>query len=689
MKIGLNNLIKSIFGSRHIDGNQSSNIRGDNNTVNQTIIVNTGEPASKRDLIAGRQPFVSEQNSISLAIEENEGDDLPEIKKILEYRKIANEGNGTTALKLLEALKSETNYSSGYVAFRLNFNIGIILQNIGELEASSKALRTAHAFYPESSKAQTANAFAEFLDGNSQLAFDEASRLSQISGDHTPLAACIMFHAAKKLRYEGEIVELDDELSTNPSVVSARLEYLRQKSTIEYRAALDSARKNYPDEDCISIIWALGELDDMKKNMAFMLGAKMPETFEERVSECAKIFYKDVENSINRSPPNLLSLPSQANNAAVALRLSGDVVQAINLIENVIEKFPTLSDDLIQIRASLLLQQDRDDEALELVEQSTDFPELQVMASELEAMRGNSSDAVRRINGVIEADITDELRNKALITKAQIGIKLADQNTADEALEEIIALTDAPPELVHLHSAYDRVFIVASSDGATAEEVVETETTSATDKNLLGSLKNRSEWDFVTLLNVADELFARRYFRECADILRDSVSFSKESPALSKLCDACIEGGLGTLAEEIRKQLSAKVRDSVFGIKFGVNVAYLNGEVAKAISLTRKLFEQNRCSIRSLEHYIQSLLRNNERGRIQRVVKNLSDSEMMGSIDDHRSYVNLLVYCGEIERARIYAYKIYCKNQNDHRTWLALSSSVLAFGNENGNKNKD
>lgn len=685
MKKSIDNLIKSIFGSRSMDNRQSTDIRGDGNTVNQTIIIQSESPLEKKDLLTGRQPSLDGIESTQLLAEDAGSDETDEIRKILEYRKIADSGQAGTALKLLEGLEAEPAYSSGYFAFRLYFNIGIILQNIGEPKRASKALRTAFNHYPNGDRANTAKAFAELLDGQNEIAYSEALELSKAEGKHAALATSILFQAAKRLDKKIEDYEISSELENNVSVVAARLDYLRVVLPQEYQDALNQAREIFPEEDAIAIMWALDELNDMKRNLAFLLGAKMPKEFEQRVSECAEIFHTDVKAALNQQPPNLQSLPSQANNAAVALRLSGDVVTASGLIESVIETFPQFEGDLIQIRASLLLQQDKDDEALTLIESSKQYPELQIMASELESIRGRKASALGRINTLLDATSEQELRNKALLSKAQIGIKLLDRAAADEAFEDLEAYSVDAPELIHLKSAYDRAFNI-ETDGGKVEQISDEEDNhdSKPDKELLASLKDSEEWEFVNLLQVADELFARDYYRECATLLFDKVSFSKESPALSRLCDACVFGSLGTMSKDISEQLSPEVKESVFGMKFDVNVAYLSGEVAKSIPLTRKLFEQNPHSIRALECYVQSLLRTSDLNRLKRVVKNLSDNDMQGSIDEQRSYVNLLVHCGEIERARIFAYKLYCNNQNDHRAWLALSSGVLAFGHIKG-----
>lgn len=688
MKKSFDKLFNSIFRRSGEENFQSANIHGDGNTIHQTIIINPSDSPAKNNLLTGEQPLISAEVSANLAVNDFDDDDSEEIRKILDYRKIADSGQGNAALDLLDSLKSDAAYSSGYFAFRLYFNIGVILQNIGKFAEASDALRQAYEFFPEHNKAKTAKAFAELLVGNDKLAYNEALELSKVEGDHRSLAISILFHAAKRLRKSIDVDQIDIEDKTNISILVARLEYLRVVSPKEYSIELEEAYQSYPDESAIASMWALGELDDMKQNMAFLLGAKMPEQFESKASKCAEIFYTDITDALKRRPPNMQTLASEANNAAVALRLSGDVVKANRLIENVVEDYPELADDLLQVRASLLLQQDKDDEALKLIEQSTNYPELQIMASELEAVRGNTGSSIERINTVLATELEDELRFRALIVKTKLGISAQDQDTADEALEDLAAIPEKPPELLHLQSAYDRAFNSIEIDEEADALTAEGEDLSSHDKKLIASLSNADEWEFITVLQVADELYARDLFRECAELLKDRVSFSKESPALSRLCEACIHGSLGTLAKEISSQLSKEVQSSVFGIKFTINVAYLSGEALKAIPLTRQLFQQNPYSISSLERYIQALLRTNDRNRLVRVVRQLPDAKMQGTIEEQRSYVNLLVHCGEIERARIHAYKLYCKNQNDHRAWLALSSSVLAFGKPNDNEDQ-
>lgn len=686
MKFGLPN-IRSLFQSSSVKNTQSAQISGDNNVVDQrttNIFMASPNDELMRGLLTNEKPLSSTLGYQNLSSEDSEGDDREEIRRIIEYRALAIKGDSATALSLLANLKADPRYASGYFAFRLNFNIGIIQQNIGELEEASASLRGAHAHCPEDDKAKTGLALAELLDGASELAMEQAFAVLDSEGDHRDLAACIVLNAARRLGKDIDARKVCEASHASPDVQAAYLEYLREIRPEEYVDALRQAFDDNADNEAVARMWSLSILDDMKRNQAFLLGAKMSDGFEENVTKSAEILRCDLVKSLDQRPPNKLLLPSEANNAAVALRLSGNVVEAARLVDRVLENFPELTMDLAQIRAVLFLQEDKDNEALELIRPLSESCELQVMASELEAQAGQQAEALSRINSALKMKVPEGFLPHALAAKARIGINSLNQNAADEALEELVAVAPKAPELVLLKSAYDRAFVVRTEKEVFEQLPVKGPDHSSQETKLLASLKDADGWDFFTLLQAADELLARGYFRECTDLLRDKVSLSKESPALKTLCDACLRGHLGSLAKELSGGLSPEVRNSVFGWKFGANVAYLSGEVAKAVPLTRRLFEQNPHSISALEWHVQSLLRTNDRNRIQRLVKELNDRELFGTIQDRRGYVNLLVFCGEVDRARSYAYRLFCENQNNHQAWMALSSSVLAFGRPPG-----
>jgi hypothetical protein len=145
MSIGLTS-IKSWLASRKQQNTQSSNVVGDNNSVEQNIniYVAIGEDLQKS---LNSDAALLEGSDWQMAIKADTiaGDDSEEFKLISKFREVANGGDSTTALKLLEGLKAEKRFSDGFAAFRLSFNIGIILQNIGEYE---KASWTCHSFVP-------------------------------------------------------------------------------------------------------------------------------------------------------------------------------------------------------------------------------------------------------------------------------------------------------------------------------------------------------------------------------------------------------------------------------------------------------------------------------------------------------------------------------------------------------------
>ncbi|MBY3484496.1 PIN domain-containing protein [Rhizobium laguerreae] len=680
MKLDLSSLISAILPKSR-PNRQSANISGNNNSIEQHVHVsiNAGDSAA-RDWFSQAIPDPPTQSQIHENLRVQEDADQEEIKRIVEYRQVANDGDSETALKLLEKLQADERYSSGPVAFRLNFNIGIIQENIGEIEAASFSLRNAYSFAPDNRKAQAGLALADLNDGKCEEAFERAKDLLDQEGDHKSLAVVIALYAAAKLEAEFDIGAYSLQEPNDQDILAAYLEYIRVIRPNDYSKALEDAHKAHPANASVALMWARGVLDDIQRNQAFLLGAKVPEAFDEQLSKSANILRSDLEASLKHRPPNKLLLPSQANNAAVALRLAGNVSDAAKLLDKVLEDHPSLRAELAQVRGVLFLQEDRDHDAFKLIEPFKEIPELQIMASEIEAKMGRYGESIERLNEALKKGMPDALRSTALLTKAHIAIDSSNRRAADEAIEELEADGSASLELVLIRSAYNRAFELLKEQEESEQPLIIDRDKTESDRKLLGSLNQADEWDFLTTLRAADELLARGYYRDCADLLRDKVSFNKESPALRTLCDACVRGGLGTIAKEIAENLASDVKNSVFGWKFIANVSYLNGEVSKAVPVTRKLFENNAKSIGALERYVQSLLRMNNKARICRVVADLKDEELVGSVDEKREYVNLLVFCGEIERARAYAYQLFCENRNDHRAWMALSSSVLAFG---------
>jgi predicted Zn-dependent protease len=670
------------LGAKTQQNTQSTNVVGDNNSVEQNIHVYVADTFDLKEsrLISDFLKTPSSAKQPAIGVETSNADETEEINRILAYREIANEGDSTTALKLLRDLKNDPKYKTGFVAFRLEFNTGVILQNIGEYQEASTSLRAAHKFCPEHPKAQSGLAFADLLDGKDEEAFERAATLLSTEGDHLNICAVIALHAAKRLERDFSIEGFELCDTKHPDVVAARLEHLRILRPDEYPAALKKAQETDPDGDQLASMWANAVLDDVKQNQAFLLGAKLSDEFERNVNKSSEILKNELEDALKQRPPNKLLLSSQANNAAVALRLAGKSSEASKLLDKTLDEHSNLIGELAQVRAVFFLQQDRDMDALQLIAPLVEHPDLQVMASEIEAKMGDQVKALHRINTVLKLDMPNGLKLHALATKARIGINSAERAAADEAIDELVADYANSPELILLKSAYSRAFELQIAAKDVEDLPVIADDQSASDQELLTSLDGVGEWSFFEILQAADELFARGYYRESAELLCDRVSFKRESPALQTLCDACLRGSMGTLAQTIRDSLSTEIMNSVFGWKFCANVGILTGEIVQIVPLTRKLFEENPSSLSALQWYVQSLLRVNDKNRINRLIKKLKDDDLTGTVAERREYTNLLVFCGEIERARSYAYRLFCENQNDHHSWMALSSSVLALG---------
>lgn len=666
--------ITSYFSTSTGKDTQAASISGNNNTINQTII-HTHSGSGRFD---NRILDTNETKSLGypvLEAAESDPTESAEYRRIAEYRKIADEGNAETAISLLGRLSEEAPFNEGYWAFRLNFNLGIIWQNIGETEHAVSSLKTAYRHLPEEPKAKAGLALANLLEDNPQEAFNQAQPLIELEGEHRDFALIILIHAARALRAELDILEYVEADDVVGEVETAWLDYLAVVNRSKYALEIESAYQRNQSDSNIASLWALHILDDAKRNQAFLLGQLMEENFEDRLQKAASILRSTLERALQDSPPNRLLLPSQANNAAVALRLIGDVENASKLLDRTIQTQPSLADELAQIRAVLLLQEDKDIDALALIDNLYGFPELQVMASEIEAKLGRSDDALQRLESVLTGPLEFGLKTQAIATKGRIAINSKDQEKADQALDDLVAHDESFVGIEPIRLAYQRVF--------DPEVFRETEESDAAPDNTFPApinLSSSEHWDFATRLQVANELSAIGRNRDAAELLKGMVSLARESPALSALCNACLQAGMGALAKEISEGLSNELKSSIYGLKFLANVGILNGDLKSIVPLTRKIFERNSNSLDALEWYVQALIRTDQKTRAQRLVSALNDNDMIGDVSQRSEYAKLLVFCDETERARNYAYQLYCEHQNDHRAWMAISASVLAIG---------
>ncbi|WP_417613403.1 PIN domain-containing protein [Owenweeksia hongkongensis] len=660
----------------NIKNTQTANVSGNNNEIHQTINNNYFFPddnESTKAIIPTSETSPVNANASPIP-ERARAQDPDAIKKILEYRQIATNGDCRTSLTLLHNLESEEGYQSGYAAFRLHFNIGMVEYLTGELDNASRSFRQAHRHYPNDPKSETGLAFADYIDGHHLAAMERAKVLRLQKGDHQSLALTIELHSSSALNQQTEIQPSVIEEFDSADVRSAYLEYLRTVKPDEYPDALNQALDANPSDPHIATLWALSILENAEQNQAFLLGARMPTEFEENVRKCAEILHRSLNENLRQNPPNRRTLPSQANNAILSLRLSGQPREAAKVADKVIDLFPELREHLAELRTCLFLQEGKDNEAFELAASLSKNERLQVLASEIEAKLGWHNNSFKRLNHLLNTSTSSKTRQLALLAKAQIAINSLSLDAADEALEDIEAEFAASPERLLLKSAYERAFSANLTDASAQPD------TEGRDRELLSSIENADSWEFGNVLQAANELIARGHYRSCADFLKDRISYSTESPALSTLCEACVLGQLGSLGKEIIRNLPRSVQVSVFGKRFEARIHYISGDISKAIPLLRQLFQENKTALQPLHQYIQALLRTNSKPKVKRLVLSLDDKQLNGTLEEKCEYVRLLVFCGATERARNYAYALYCKHQNDHKTWMALSASVLALG---------
>lgn len=671
---------------------QTAEVSGNNNTINQTSVNQTAIVVSVEQSSDALKELIEKGFSLtggnfpagSQIGDRVSPEDTSEVKIIVALRQLGIDGNNAAALKSLTALRQKPEYANGYNAFRLNFNIGMVLHNMGRTHEAIECLKVAYEHCPKDLKAKTGYAFSLLLEQKDADALSIALETIKVNGDHASLAASIIYLASSHIGRVLEPSDLPEELELNEQVEAARLDYVKSRNAKEFIEQLETAVAKGSASEHAKEQWALNVLSDMRGNQAYLLGRKFPDAFEQRVSEAASILSEQLALSLEQNPPNRLLLPIQANNAAVALRLTGESEKASRLIDQCIARFPEISSAMVYPRAILFLEQDREVDALATIKSVESVPaELQIMAAEIEASLGQFDQALARVNGVVDAGDLGELEEMALIVKCRIATKALDQSSAEAAIEDLEVVNAGHPRLHLLRQRFDRVFAVVNEQDEVKDDGEDDEPTIDDDEAaelLAEGLRCDDEGDFLSAFEISHVLSAKGRHRDVVDLLSDRTSLSRITPALSLLADSCIKAGATTTARHLIENLSKDIRNSSFGQRFELSVRFMAGEIKAAVPIARRLHERDPNSLSAVEAYVQALLRNGQRDRISRFVRELDDKNLKGSIEQLCNHVRLLVFCGEINRARDLAYTNYVENRNSPETWMALSASVLAFG---------
>lgn len=459
----------------------------------------------------------------------------------------------------------------------------MVLHNMGRTDEAIIRLKQAYEHCPEDAKAKTGYAFSLMLENNDSDAISIALETIKVKGDHGSLAAIIIYLASTHLGRTLEPSDLPEDLEQNEQVNAARLEYLKCVNKEEFIEELESSisRGNAPEH--VQEQWALNVLSDMRGNQAYLLGRKYPDEFEHRVSKAASILSKQLAQALEQNPPNPLLLPIQANNAAVALRLIGEAEKASALIDKCVKRFPEMATAMAYPRAILLLEQDREVDALAVINLSENAPtELQIMAAEIEASLGHFDHGLERINKVVASGGLGELEEMALIVKCRIATKALDQSSAEAAIEDLEVVNPAHPRLHLLKQRYERAFSVIAEQDNVEDESNDDEPSISEDEVttlVAEGLRCDGEGDFLSTFEIANVLSARGCHQDVVDLLSDRTSLTRITPALSLLADSCIRAGAASTARNLIEKLSSEVRNSAFGQKFELSVRFMTGEL--------------------------------------------------------------------------------------------------------------
>ena len=265
----------------------------------------------------------------------------------------------------------------------------VIVIDDGSTDGTLAALdytRQAHALRPDDPKAQSNLAFAELVNGDAAGALRRAQEILTRHPGNVQ-AGSALIQAKARLDNSGDpFLLVPDQIKGSAEVMCAAVVLLRQRDDLSWRELAARALAAHPTVDHLKRFAAEAELEPILSNPEIQIGSPVPSGATATVVRCANTLKELWEKEIGSEDVCADELVPLAGNLASALRFSGEMTAAADVLDRSIGKAGP-DHVLVRARALIHLQADEDTKAVELLGRASNDPEIRLMSAQIQATK--------------------------------------------------------------------------------------------------------------------------------------------------------------------------------------------------------------------------------------------------------------------------------------------------------------
>ena len=597
------------------------------------------------------------------AILDRNDKDTPRHGQITAFQRLIDEGHAQAALtQLLKLRNDEWANATRSERYRILVSIASAKLKLGKYDEAGTILLDAYAECPEHKNAQINRAKGYLLKNDHNEAAKLAREMLAHTDTNADAAGTLVQALIADRTCEDPVSQVPEALQETEKVLIARVCFLRSRDNPSWATLAKTAAKKFPESRVLKLFSAEAILDALiRTNRDAIAGGILQNISSAEFNNAVAEMYSQARDAIDKG---YALLPSTAQNAALALRISDDVGKAKEILEAAITQYP--DDESLRLQRAIIAYSENDPVgALKILPNRPSNPEaISVLANGLVAT-GKSGEALSLIDETDESNFPRHVKAGLLTARVRAYVNRGERQLAIDTIAQRVVAEPRNLSFRALQMLTHRM--VADESGAS--KAFEDALAIVNDQT---SLRSRLELSFE----------ARRLGRDDAivDLLKGRVATDRESEALHTLLAAAINSRRWVTAREILAVISQSLQERDWFKRADAILAINTGDATADEKIGRYL-KQCPNDVEMLLARIGIWQRFGRDGDIRSLLQGINLAELDSRPEQRIRIAALIVHYGAAARGLQYGYKVLMDNWNIPQAHLSYQG--LIFLNEN------
>ncbi|WP_446011755.1 PIN domain-containing protein [Candidatus Electrothrix sp.] len=590
----------------------------------------------------------------------NETDEnTPRHGQITLLQKLIDDNKVAIALdELIQLKKNEWADASSSERYRILVGIASAKRKLGEYEETGNLLLDAYNECPQHKKARTNKAYGLLLTKRYKDAAALALKILKDDCSNTSAASILISSLTEDSTCHDPLTLLPEQLLSTEEVQIAHVHFLRNRNDSSWRDTANAALEKYPDSQFLKLFKAEAILDELVNSGSNIIvgGVQGNVTLQDK-DWAVDILYAEAKQAVD----NNLALPPQiANNAALALRFSGELSKAKELLDYAIQQNP--SEEYLKLqRAIIAFSENEPKEVLSLLSECSTDPEAIVICAKVLEDEGQHSEALNIIEAIDEKRLPDSAVIELLNVRIHAYIGQGEKELAINIINQ--QLTEKPKSLFLKALQINTYRFIGDIERAnTALEealaLVDEQTDLSPRFCLSFEAKQLGEYNIVV------------------DLLKDHIDTNRESEGLHFLITSAINSNRLVIARELLDSIPESLHEKDWFLKADAFLSLNTGDTSADQKVARylKIFPNDIQMILARLSIWQGLGRDND---IRRLLGRLDLDSLRGTPEQRIQLASIIIHYDDAERGLTYGYSILMNNWDKPKAHLAYQGLML------------